>query len=109
MNNILKIKRKHTDDAAPAALSPGELAFNEVSKILYYGDEANNVRKIGGEGAYVTLDTNQTITGVKTFTGAVDLGSNARATTPISSANNTLVATTEFVKLAAENLDGGTI
>lgn len=109
MGNIFKIKRKHTDSAPPTTLAPGELAFNEVSKILYYGDEANNIRKIGGEGAYVTLDTNQTITGVKTFTGVVDLGANARATTPVAGANNTLVATTEFVKFAAENLDGGTI
>jgi hypothetical protein len=50
----------------------GELAFNESNDILYYGEGGNDtasttVVKIGGAGAFLTTDTNQTPTGVKTF------------------------------------------
>lgn len=79
----IKIKRRSSTGAAgaPSSLKSGELAFNEnvTDKKLYYGygddgsGNATSIISIGGEGAYLTLDTAQTITGNKTFTGAVVL------------------------------------
>lgn len=46
---------------------------------------------------YVTLNTTQTISGNKTFTGTVALGNNATALTQNFGDNSTNVATTEFV------------
>jgi hypothetical protein len=48
------------------------LAFNEAGDVLYYGKGGNSsasgsVIKIGGSGAFMTFDTDQTPTGVKTF------------------------------------------
>lgn len=79
----IKIKRRASTGSAgaPASLKSGELAFNENTgdKKLYYGygddggGNATSIISIGGEGAYLTLDTAQTITGNKTFTGSVVL------------------------------------
>lgn len=84
-NQIIKIKRRLTGSpGAPATLASSELAFNHVDSTLYigYGDngsgQANSVIAIGGESAlgdYVTLNTTQTISGNKTFTGEVNLAS----------------------------------
>jgi hypothetical protein len=81
----LKIKRRASAGAAgaPNALKAGELAYNENTgdQSLYYGygddgsGNATSVIAIGGSGAYATLSTNQTISGNKTFTGTVALGS----------------------------------
>ena len=80
----IKIKRRLTGSpGAPATLASSELAFNHVDSTLYigYGDNgsgtANSVLAIGGASAmadYVTLNTDQTISGNKTFTGEVNLG-----------------------------------
>ena len=88
-NQIIKIKRRLTGSpGAPATLASSELAFNHVDSTLYigYGDNgsgaANSVIAIGGAAAlgdYVTLNTAQTISGDKTFTGDVNL-SNANVT-----------------------------
>jgi hypothetical protein len=74
MANIIRIKRRSTDSTAPTTsqVVNGELAFNENNDILYYGEGGNgtsssSVIKIGGSGAFLTVDTNQTPTGVKTF------------------------------------------
>ena len=77
MANIIRIKRRSTNATAPSTseVVNGELALNEFtagSEILYYGKGGNasassSVLKIGGPGAYLTADTNQTPTGVKTF------------------------------------------
>jgi hypothetical protein len=81
--SIIKIKRRSSTGqaGAPASLKAGELAFNENAsdKILYYGygddgsGTATSVIGIGGEGAFATLGTNQTVTGNKTFSGTVTL------------------------------------
>jgi len=55
------------------------------------------------EASLVKLSTSQTITGNKTFTGSVSLGSSATATTPSSNDNSTKVATTAFVTNAITN------
>ena len=81
----LKIRRRASSGSAgsPSALKSGELAFNEVSatnSLFYgYGDDgsgnATSIEAIAGAGAYTTLSTAQTISGNKTFTGTVSLGS----------------------------------
>ena len=81
----LKIRRRASSGSAgaPSALKSGELAYNEVSAtntLFYgYGDDgsgnATSIEAVAGAGAYTTLNTNQTITGNKTFSGTVSLGS----------------------------------
>lgn len=82
MANTLRIKRRTTGAAgAPSSLQNAELAFNEVDSTLYYGEgtggaggTATSIIAIAGPGAYVNLSGSQTITGNKTFSGTVDLG-----------------------------------
>lgn len=79
MANTLRIKRRTSGaNTAPTSLENAELAFNEVSDILYYGKgtggaggSATAVEAIGGSGAFTTLTSSQTISGDKTFTGVV--------------------------------------
>jgi hypothetical protein len=102
----MRIKRRASGaTGAPASLANAELAFNEVDNILYYGKgtggaggTATTVEAIAGSGAYLTLTSTQTISGAKTFSGTIDLGSSAVATTPSTADNSTKVATTAFVK-----------
>lgn len=79
MPNTIRIKRS-TGSSAPASLANAELAFSEGNAVLHYGTgtggaggSATSIIKIGGAGAFVTLDTAQTISGNKTFTGTVNL------------------------------------
>jgi|688.fasta_scaffold1839880_2 hypothetical protein len=110
MANIFKIKRRTSDGTAPtsANLENGELAYNEVSDIMYYAKADGSVIKIAGSGAYTTVDTSQTISAAKTFEASVDLGSSAVTVTQNLTSNDTSVATTEFVKNAVAVLDGST-
>lgn len=110
MANTIRIKRRATGLAgAPAALKNAELAFNEVDNILYYGfgddgdGDANTVIAIGGSGGFLTLTSTQSISGDKTFTGNVILGSNATATTPSANSNSNAVATTAYVDSAVSS------
>lgn len=87
MANTIRIKRSVSGSSAPTILANAELAFTETTKILYYGigtggsgGSATTVEAIGGAGAFTTLGTAQTITGVKTFTGATVLGTPASGT-----------------------------
>ena len=81
MANTIRIKRS-TGSAAPGTLANAEIAFTEGTKILYYGvgtggagGTATTVEAIGGLGAFVSLGSDaQTIAGVKTFSGAIALG-----------------------------------
>ena len=81
MSNTIRIKRS-TATAAPTTLANAELAYSENSNKLFYGvgtggagGSATSILAIGGPGAYTTLDTAQTISGAKTFSGTVALGS----------------------------------
>jgi hypothetical protein len=107
MANTVRIKRRLAGGAAgaPSSLQNAELAFNEQDSVLYYGvgtggagGSATSILAISGPGAYTTLGTAQTVTGNKTFSGSVALGSSATATTPATSDNSTAVATTAYVK-----------
>ena len=105
MANTIRIKRRTGSGAAgsPASLKNAELAYNEADDILYYGKgadgngDATTIPAIAGAGAYTTLGTTQTITGNKTFSGTLDLGSSAIATTKTAGNNSTAVATTAYV------------
>jgi len=116
MANTIRIKKRAAGGAAgaPAALKSSELAFNEQDNTLYYGygddgaANATSIISIGGTGAFVTLSSSQTITGGKTFSGAVSLGSSATATTQAPGDNTTAVATTAFVTAALSGV-GGTL
>lgn len=77
MANTLRIKRRATGNAgAPTSLENAELAFNEVDNILYYGKgtggaggTATTIEAIGGYGAFLTLTSDQTVSGNKTLNG----------------------------------------
>lgn len=105
MSNVIRIKRRTSGAAgAPSSLENAELAFNEVDSVLYYGKgtggaggTATTIEAIGGPGAFTTLTSTQTISGGKTFTGSVSLGSSATATTKTANDNSTSVATTAYV------------
>lgn len=85
MANTIRIKRRAAGGStgAPTSLANAELAYNESDAgngILYYGygtggagGSATQVVAIGGDGAFVTLASQQTITGKKIYTGALDL------------------------------------
>ena len=115
MANTIRIKRRATGNAgAPASLENAELAFNEVDNILYYGKgtggaggTATTVEVIGGIGAFVTLSSDQTISGNKTFNGTTIVATptaNGHAATKLYVDNAVAGATTSFT-LAG---DGGT-
>jgi hypothetical protein len=117
MANTLRIKRRASGGSgAPSSLANAELAFNEVDDTLYYGKgtggaggTATTVEAIGGIGAFVGLSGTQTITGNKTFSGTVALGSSATATTQTAGDNTTKLATTAFVTAAVSSAGGGTV
>jgi cytoskeletal protein CcmA (bactofilin family) len=65
--NIIRIKRRIVGDpGSPTSLLNGELAYNEVNHVLYYGASAS-IEAIAGRGMFVDRVTNQTISGEKTF------------------------------------------
>ena len=108
MANTIRIKRRASGaSGAPSSLENAELAYNEIDDTLYYGKgtggvggTATTVEAIGGKGAYVGLAGTQTITGNKTFSGTIALGSSASATTQTAGDNSTKVATTGYVDAA---------
>ena len=106
MSNTIRIKRRASGaSGAPSSLENAELAFNEVGDVLYYGKgtggaggSATTVEAIAGSGAFLALSGTQTVTGDKTFSGSVALGSSATASTPSSGDDSTSVATTAYVQ-----------
>lgn len=116
MSNTIKIKRRNTGGTgAPSTLQSGELAWNDVDNTLYVGrgDNGSGVATtrpaIAGSGSFVSLADAQTISGNKTFSGTVSLGSSASATTPASNSNDTTVATTAFVTSKTTGFGTGTV
>ena len=115
MANTIRIKRRSSAGAAgaPTGLANAELAFNEADDTLYYGKGtggegglATSALAIAGPGAYVGISGTQTITGNKTFSGTLDLGSSAIATTKTANNNSTAVATTAYVDNAVTGVSG---
>jgi len=110
MSNIFQIKRRLSNSGlggGATGLVSGELAFNEVDGTLYYGNVGGSSSKIAGDGSFITLDSPQTVTQSKTFTGAVSLGSAATTATQSAVDSSSAVASTAFVQSVAANLDGG--
>ena len=77
-----KLKFLRGSGAPNITLDAGQPAYDLTNEILFVGDGTNN-DKVGGKGAVVMLDGNQTIEGTKTFSstisGSVD-GNAATAT-----------------------------
>jgi hypothetical protein len=79
MATTIRIKRSAVT-SVPATLSNAELAFSESSNGLFIGKgtggaggSASTIEAIGGKGYFLALAGAQTVTGDKTFSGAVDL------------------------------------
>lgn len=108
MATIFRVRRRATGlPGAPSGLLNGELAFNEVDNILYYGKgvssgvDAATVEAVGGAGligTLVTLGTTQTITGDKTFSGVTNVP------TVTGGDNSTKAASTAWVRIFAQPL-----
>lgn len=107
MANTVRIKRRASGSpGAPTSLDNAELAFNEVDNTLYYGKgtggaggTATTIDAVGGSGAFVTLSSTQSISGVKTFTQPVTVG------TPTASGHAT---TKSYVDSLTPNIQAGT-
>lgn len=71
MASTIKIKRNTTDSDAPTTsdIAQGELGFTEATQKLFYRDASDNIRVIGGEGAFLRSDSNDTMSGNLTVTG----------------------------------------
>ena len=71
MANTIKIKRNTTDNAAPTTseIAKGEIGFTEATKKLYYRMNDDTILEIGGEGAYLKSNENDTMDGNLTITG----------------------------------------
>ena len=100
--NTILIKRRTSGLAgAPAALSGGELAFNEVDSTLYYGSSAG-VISIAGSGAYVDRTTSQTIAGDKTFSGSTTLSSTTFSSSSLIDAGGNKITNLAAPSLSAD-------
>jgi hypothetical protein len=81
MANTIRIKRRVSGAAgSPGSLVNSELAFNEVDNTLYYGKGGNSsaadtIVAIAGRGAFVDLNSNQTVDGDKSFVASVNINS----------------------------------
>jgi len=77
MANTIRIKRNLTDSAAPttAEIAKGEVGFTEGSRKLFYRMNDDTILEIGGEGAFLksneddTFDGNLTVSGNLTVEG----------------------------------------
>ena len=71
MASTIKIKRNTSNSDAPTTsdIAKGELGFTEATQKLFYRDNSDNIRVIGGEGAFLRSDTNDTMSGNLTVTG----------------------------------------
>lgn len=78
MSSVTRITRRLTGlPGAPSALLNGQLAFNEIDNVLYYGagddglGNATDIRAINVDANGVNLTGDQSIAGIKTFTGSI--------------------------------------
>lgn len=120
MANTIRIKRS-TGSTAPTSLANAELAFSEGTETFYYGKgtggaggSATSIIAVGGIGAFLALAGSQTVTGDKTFTGAVDMDAATTVLVPTATGgdNTTKAASTAFVQSALAGYlptTGGTI
>ena len=71
MANTIKIKRNTADNAAPTTseIAKGEIGFTEGTKKLFYRMNDDTILEIGGEGAFLKSNANDTMDGDLTITG----------------------------------------
>jgi hypothetical protein len=114
MSNTIRIKRRTTGSAgAPSSLENAELAFNEVSSVLYYGvgtggsgGSATSIIPIAGNGAFVDLSSNQTIAGTKTFSSAIAGSVTGNAATATALATGRTISVTGDLAYTSGSFDG---
>ncbi len=71
MANTLQIKRSNST-ATPSSLNYGELAYSQNSSKLFVGQaDGSSVEVVGGSGAFLRSDTNDTLNGNLTITGTL--------------------------------------
>ena len=127
MANTLRIKRRVSGAAgAPSGLKNAELAFNEVDNTLYYGKgadgsgNATTIPAIAGDGAFVSLTGNQTISGTKTITGTLALAdatlsgnatfsNNLTVTGDLTVSGTTTTVNSTTVEIADKNIELGKV
>ena len=100
MASTIRIKRNTVNTTAPTSsqIARGELAFVEGNQKLYYRDNSDNIRVIGGEGSFLRSDTNDTFSGNLTVTGNLEVQG---TTTEIDS--TTVSISDPLVKYAKDN------
>ena len=71
MANTVQIKRSNST-ATPTSLNFGELAYSQNSSKLFVGQaDGSSVEVVGGSGAFLRSDTNDTFNGNLTITGTL--------------------------------------
>ena len=71
MANTLQIKRSNST-ASPTSLNYGELAYSQNSSKLFVGQaDGSSVEVVGGSGAFLRSDTNDTLNGNLIVTGTL--------------------------------------
>ena len=82
-----KLKFLRGSGAPSSTLLAGEPAYDLTNEVLYVGDGTNN-DKVGGKGAVVMLEGNQTVAGVKTFSSTISGSVDGNAATATALANS---------------------
>jgi len=104
MANTIKIAYGSTaQTTAKNNSSEGELSFSPQNEILWIGKGSNTQVAIGGVGKFVTLDTNQTITGTKTFNSTISGSISGNAGTANTLASSVNINGTSFNGSASIN------
>ena len=102
MYNTILIKRRLPGGAAgaPGSLSGGELAFNEVDSVLYYGSQAG-VIPIGGSGHFAT---NSLVGSISADLQSQVTNLDSRVTSEVSTLNTTIqsVSSTLDARITSE-------
>lgn len=90
MPAIIKTAYGASASTGKANSAQGELSFAASNDTLWIGKGSNNQVAIGGSGKFTTLDTNQTITGTKTFNSTISgsISGNAGTATTLATARN---------------------
>lgn len=88
-----KLKFLRGSGAPSSTLLAGEPAYDLTNEVLYIGDGTNN-DKVGGKGAVVMLDGNQTVGGEKTFSSTItgSISGNAGTATALATSRDLSVS-----------------
>ena len=81
MANTIKIAYGSAATAGKTNSAQGELSYSANNDVLWIGKGSNTQVAVGGIGKFVTTDTNQTISGTKSFTSTIEGSINGNAGT----------------------------